>query len=260
VGRAASASRCSASASFDQIASLGVAPVAMVVFGVSTTILVSLFLAQRLKLSRTFSVLSGGVVAICGVAALASPRFAAQRAKQTRHIFDRRVSNSAVDVAMIVYPIVGTAVSTTARRHLLGGAIHDVAQVVGAGYMISPETGDVATYVKMLRVAMLLPCAAIARPLRASTPGVKRRTPLLPMFLLAFATLVAINSTGLIPKGVGQGANDISRWCLVTAIAALGMKTSFKDLIAVGWRPVGLMVVETVWIAVVVLIAVTWLI
>ena len=28
---------------------------------------------------------------------------------------------------------------------------------VGAGYTISPETGDIATYVKLLRVAMLLP-------------------------------------------------------------------------------------------------------
>jgi hypothetical protein len=37
------------------------------------------------------------------------------------------------------------------------------------------------------------------------------------------------------------------------------MKTSFKDLIIVGWRPVGLMVVETAWIAVLVLGAVEFL-
>ena len=38
------------------------------------------------------------------------------------------------------------------------------------------------------------------------------------------------------------------------------MKTSFKKLIEVGWRPVGLMIAETVWIAGVVLVAVLWLV
>jgi hypothetical protein len=38
------------------------------------------------------------------------------------------------------------------------------------------------------------------------------------------------------------------------------MKTSFKDLVAVGWRPVGLMVAETLWIAILVLVAVLWVV
>ena len=42
----------------------------------------------------------------------------------------------------------------------------------------------------------------------------------------------------------------------MAAIAALGMKTSFKALIAVGWRPVAVMVIETAWIFAVVMTAV----
>ncbi len=45
---------------------------------------------------------------------------------------------------------------------------------------------------------------------------------------------------------------------LVTAIAALGMKTSFKDLAAVGWRPIAVMVLETAWIAATTFIAVSF--
>ena len=110
--------------------------------------------------------------------------------------------------------------------------------------------------------AMLLPVVlTIAFVLsRNAVAGTRRQATLLPTFLLAFIALVAVNSTGLVPKPVAQGLNDISRWCLVTAIAALGMKTSFKDLVAVGWRPVGLMVAETAWIGVVVFIAVVWLV
>jgi uncharacterized membrane protein YadS len=51
-------------------------------------------------------------------------------------------------------------------------------------------------------------------------------------------------------------ANDASRWALVTAIAALGMKTAFKDLAVVGWRPIALMLIETTWIAALTIVAV----
>lgn len=250
---------------FDQIASLGVAPVLMVVVGVTTTILFGLALAHYLKLSRTFGVLSGGAVAICGVAAaLAIASVLPRNAQTERDTILTAISVTALStIAMIVYPIFVGAVGFDHGHAgiFLGGTIHDVAQVVGAGYMISPETGDIATYVKMLRVAMLLPVVlAIALVLSRYAPGERRQATLLPTFLLAFAVLVAVNSTGLIPKQVTVGISDVSRWCLVTAIAALGMKTSFKDLFAVGWRPVGLMVAETAWIGVVVLIAVLWIV
>jgi uncharacterized integral membrane protein (TIGR00698 family) len=251
---------------FDQIGGLGVAPVAMVVVGVTTTVLFGLVLARSLKLSWTFGVLSGGAVAICGVAAALAIASALPRTAQSeRDTIVTVVSVTALStIAMILYPILAGALGFDHRHAgvFLGGTIHDVAQVVGAGYMISPETGDVATYVKMLRVAMLLPVAlAIAFVLsRRADAGAAKRAPLLPTFLIAFAALVAVNSTGVIPKDITSAVSDVSRWCLVTAIAALGMKTSFKDLVAVGWRPVGLMVAETAWIFAVVLAAVFWLV
>jgi uncharacterized membrane protein YadS len=120
-------------------------------------------------------------------------------------------------------------------------------------------TVRIATYVKMLRVAMLLPVVLVIAVLLTHSQGDKRRTAtLVPWFLIAFALLVAVNSTGVVPKPAIDAITNVSRWCLVAAIAALGMKTSFKDLFAVGWRPVGLMVMETLWIALLVLVAVTW--
>ncbi|MEO7853188.1 MAG: putative sulfate exporter family transporter, partial [Rubrivivax sp.] len=67
-------------------------------------------------------------------------------------------------VAMIVYPMLAQALGLDARAAgvFLGATIHDVAQVVGAGYGMSPETGDVATLVKLMRVAMLLPVIVLA--------------------------------------------------------------------------------------------------
>jgi uncharacterized integral membrane protein (TIGR00698 family) len=166
-------------------------------------------------------------------------------------------------IAMVLYPIL-VATLHLDHRHagvFLGGTIHDVAQVVGAGYMISPETGDIATYIKLLRVATLIPVVLmISYAFGAKTKRAqKSKIPPLPLFLVGFVTLVALNSIFNPPPAVTGAITDISSWCLVTAIASLGMKTSFKDLVKVGWRPVGLMIAETAWIAGLILICVEFL-
>lgn len=247
-----------------EIASLGVAPVITVVAGVATTILAGVMLSRLLGLSRIFGVLSGGAVAICGAsAALAIASVLPRREDSERDTILTVVAITALStLAMVLYPVlVGIiGLDDTKAGIFLGGTIHDVAQVVGAGYMVSVETGDVATYVKLLRVAMLLPVVfCIALVVSRSGSGASGGTRLVPLFLVGFAALVAVNSVGLLTQPVVDAATDVSRWCLVTAIAALGMKTSFRDLATAGWRPVGLMVAETVWIAGLVLISIEFL-
>lgn len=203
--------------------------------------------------------LSGGAVAICGAsAALAIASVLPRNENSERDTILTVVSVTALStLAMILYPVFATSIGLDHKHAgvFIGGTIHDVAQVVGAGYMISPETGDIATYVKLLRVAMLLPVVFVISLMSARSGG-ERSRPSLPLFLVGFALLVLANSFGLLPRVAIDFANDVSRWCLVAAIAALGMKTSFKDLFAAGLRPVGLMVAETVWIGALVLVSV----
>jgi len=238
----------------EQIVALGPAPIAMVIAGVTTTILVGLGLARLLGLSRAFGVLSGGSVGICGASAALAIASVLPKTKESERdvILAVVVVTTLSTIAMILYPMLVTAIGLDHQRAglFLGGTIHDVAQVVGAGYMISQKTGDIATYVKLLRVAMLLPVVGtIALVLsRGRQAGGGAKVPL-PWFLFGFAALVAINSLGILPKLAVDAAGEVSRWCLVVAIAALGMKTTFKSLIAAGWRPVATMALETLWIA-----------
>jgi uncharacterized integral membrane protein (TIGR00698 family) len=234
-----------------QIASLGIAPVVTVAVAVASTILIGLLLARRLRLSDRFGVLSGGAVAICGAsAALAIASVLPRDKDRERDTILTVVAVTALStLAMILYPVFATSIGLDHKHAgvFIGGTIHDVAQVVGAGYMISPETGDVATYVKLLRVAMLLP-TVFAISLVAARKGGQGSRPSLPLFLVGFGLLVLANSFGLLPRPAVDFANDVSRWCLVAAIGALGMKTSFKDLFSAGFRPLALMVAETLWI------------
>jgi len=165
-------------------------------------------------------------------------------------------------LAMIVYPMIANwlELSPQAAGVFLGATIHDVAQVVGAGYSMSPETGDTATVVKLMRVAMLLPvivCAAmITRMQGADSTG--QRPPLLPWFAVGFLLLACINSTGWVPMVVQGGLNELSRWCLIISICALGMKTQLKELAAVGIKPILLMVGESVFLVLLVLMLMRW--
>jgi uncharacterized integral membrane protein (TIGR00698 family) len=236
-----------------QIAALGPVPIAMVVAGVTTTLLVGLLLARLLGLSRPFGALSGGSVGICGASAALAIASVLPKTKESERdvILAVVVVTGLSTLAMIFYPMLVTAIGLDHQRAglFLGGTIHDVAQVVGAGYMISQQTGDIATYVKLLRVAMLLPVvASIAFAIARAGGGAGRARVPIPTFLFGFAALVALNSLGVLPKPAVAAAGEVSRWCLVVAIAALGMKTSFKALIAAGWRPVAAMVLETLWI------------
>jgi uncharacterized integral membrane protein (TIGR00698 family) len=244
-----------------QILGLGLMPIATVVAGVVTTIGLGFVAARLFGQSRAFGVLSGGAVAICGAsAALAIASVLPRRENSERDTILTVVTVTALStVAMITYPLLVAAAGLDHTRAgvFLGGTIHDVAQVVGAGYTVSSKTGDVATYVKLLRVALLMPVVLglmlALRGRRAEGEPKARLQP--PLFLLGFAALVVVGSLGGLPPVATEAASTVSRWCLVGAVAALGMKTSFGALVKVGWRPVLLIVTETVWIAGLVLVA-----
>jgi uncharacterized integral membrane protein (TIGR00698 family) len=163
-------------------------------------------------------------------------------------------------IAMVLYPLLAAAIGLDQHTTgiFLGATIHDVAQVVGAGYSVSTDAGDTATIVKLFRVAMLFPLVLVISFLLQRSGGAAKasgepRPPLLPMFLVAFAALVDVNSLGWLPAAGEHGLQGASRWCLVLAIAALGTRTSLGDMAQVGWRPVAIVVGETLFVGLVVL-------
>jgi uncharacterized membrane protein YadS len=76
---------------------------------------------------------------------------------------------------------------------------------------------------------------------------------LLPGFLLAFVVLAALNGFNLVPQQVSAALTEVSRWLLVISVAALGMRTSARDIMSVGGTAIGLIAAETLFLALVVL-------
>lgn len=247
-----------------QIAELGLAPVLIVVVSVAVTIVASMLAARAMGFNTLFGLLSGGATAICGAsAALAlAAALPAHPLKERATLFTVVGVSALSTLAMVAYPMLARVLGLDAQAAgvFVGGTIHDVAQVVGAGYSLSQHSGDVATFVKLLRVAMLLPVIVLAVLLTRTPRGAAAgpRPPLLPWFAVGFALLVAVHSSGVLPAALVQAGHDLSRWCLVAAIAAIGMKTQLKELVAVGVKPVLLMVGETIFLAVLVLALLRW--
>ena len=252
----------------DQIAGLGWTTAGIVVLAVASTIAVGHLLGRRLGMTRAQGVLAGGAVAICGAsAALAISAVLPREKDGERFTLLVVVTVTALStLAMVIYPLVAKLLHLPPAMAglFLGGTIHDVAQVVGAGYTLGTETGDIATVVKLFRVAMLAVVvvavsAAFRRAREAAARGdahAPAKQALVPWFLWMFVAMVAINSAGWIPAPAQQGLSDVSRGCLVVAIAALGMKTSFMQLARAGWRPFVLILAATLWMAALVLAAI----
>lgn len=246
-----------------QVQAMGWAPLLMVVLAVAATIGFGIVVARLMGFQTFFGLLSGGSVGICGAsAALAiSAAFPNHPQKDRATLFVVISVSTLSTIAMVLYPLLARWLELDAQQagFFLGGTIHDVAQVVGAGYSMGQQTGDAATVVKLLRVAMLVPVIALAawltrlqsRTAAAEGAGTVAgpRPPLLPGFAVVFVLLVIVNSSLALPSLVLDTGNALSRAFLVGAMAAIGMKTHLKDILSVGWKPVALMVLETVFLA-----------
>lgn len=251
-----------------QVAQLGVSSAILIICAVALTVAFGVLLAKWLDRPRDEGLLSGGAVAICGAsAAMAVASVLPQNPRNERFTLLTVVGVTVLStLAMILYPFALKWLAATPQQSglFLGGTIHDVAQVVAAGMMLGTQAGDTATVVKLFRVMLLTPvvvviallyrrqmadaAAAVAADGQAVSTA-PASVPLIPGFLLAFIVLMLLASSQVFPKAWVDTASNASRWCLVAAIAAAGVKTSFEELLKLGWQPVLMLVAETVFIA-----------
>jgi len=244
----------------EQLLGLGITPIAIVLVGVPATIFFGILCGKWLKLGNSQSVLSGASVGICGAsAALAVSTVLPQNKDSEKNLIFTVVAVTALStVAMIAYPLVVDILGfdETESGIFLGATIHDVAQVVGAGYMVSDNVGDIATFSKLLRVAMLVPVVVVISIIVTQRRSDDRKIGVsrlpLPGFLIAFVAVVLCNSSGYLPTAITDAMIEVSSWCLIIAMVGLGMKASFKELAQMGWRPMLLMITNTLYLAVLV--------
>ena len=152
-------------------------------------------------------------------------------------------------IMIVVFPILGRAMglSDAAFGLWAGTAVNDTSSVVATGFAFSEAAGDFATMVKLTRTLAIIPTvlvfAAISLRLKkkeASAEGASVKVNMksvFPWFILGFLAMAVLSSVGVIPAAAAAILKKISKFLMVTALAAVGLNTSFAEMKKSGAAP-----------------------
>ena len=232
------------------IVSLGPAVVLITVLAMAVTLISGFLLARFFGQNASYGALAGAATAVCGASATLATSTVVPNyyGKEADIAFVVVAVNALSTVAMVAYPALclwlGFDAQTTGV--MLGATIHDVAQVVGAGYAVSEEVGNTAVIVKLFRVFLLLP-VVLAVGWWFTRQGAEHgaaKVPL-PVFALVFLALCLVNSVAstlpaLAPiySPIKAVLTEAATWGLLIAIGALGLATSMAAIAQLGYRHV----------------------
>jgi uncharacterized integral membrane protein (TIGR00698 family) len=230
------------------IADLGVSVALLVVLAMTLTIVSGFGLARFFRLDDGYGALAGAATAVCGASATLAtatvvPNYPQKGADVT---FTVVAANAISTLVMVAYPplCVLLGLDAQATGVMLGATIHDMAQVVGAGYAVSEPVGNTAVIVKLFRVFLLLPLVVAIGFwfVRHRGAAGQAKVPV-PVFALVFLALCLINSIvpgipgfASIYAPIKSALVTASTWGLLVAIAALGLGTSLTAVLRIGWR------------------------
>lgn len=237
----------------DQLAELGPLPFALLVLIMLAVIVVTVATARLFAQDRHAALLAGGATAICGASAALAlwSLIGDKRVDQARFTLTLVGITVASAFAMTLYPVLAAELhlSDAQAGFLIGASIHDVAQAIGGGFSFSAPAGEVATIVKLTRVALLAPMLMLVALWlgRRGEGDSARKIPLrLPWFIVGFLAIAALNSLVEIPSSVQDGAATSAQALLLLAIVATAMKARLHLLLDQGWRSFAPIIVATV--------------
>ncbi|MBO5452885.1 MAG: YeiH family putative sulfate export transporter [Clostridia bacterium] len=237
-----------ASLSVNVILSVGKMSLMVMVFTLLTCFGGGYLVGKALGLNWKLSNLISAGTGICGGSAIAA--IAPVIDAEDKDIAYAMSATFLFDMAMIVlFPIMGRwmGLSDMAYGLWAGTAVNDTSSVVAAGYAFSEGAGDFATMVKLTRTLSIIPTVLVFTFINLrlkkkqsinTTAGKKVNImKLFPWFIVGFIGLAIINSMGYIPANVSACAKDVSKFLMVSALAAIGLGTSFKEVRKSGFAP-----------------------
>ena len=237
-----------ASLSVNVILSVGKMSLMVMVFTLLTCFGGGYLVGKALGLNWKLSNLISAGTGICGGSAIAA--IAPVIDAEDKDIAYAMSATFLFDMAMIVlFPIMGRwmGLSDMAYGLWAGTAVNDTSSVVAAGYAFSEGAGDFATMVKLTRTLSIIPTVLVFTFINLrlkkkqsinTTAGKKVNImKLFPWFIVGFIGLAIINSMGYIPANISACAKDISKFLMVSALAAIGLGTSFKEVRKSGFAP-----------------------
>lgn len=224
-----------------QVAEVGLPGVAVIATGLAATFLFTQALGRLMGVEAGLAQLIAAGTSICGASAVIATN-EVTRAPDEDVAYAVACVTIFGSLAMVLYPALGALLPLGARGFGLwtGASVHEVAQVVAAGYQRGQDAGDFATIAKLTRVAMLAPVVLILAQAAKGRGTAQGARPPMPWFVFGFLAMVGLASAGLLPAPVTGNASVLTQVLLAMALAAMGLETDFAKLRAKGLRPLAL--------------------
>jgi uncharacterized integral membrane protein (TIGR00698 family) len=247
--------------SFSELAAIGGAALAVVVVSTAAALFFGWWIAQRLRVPDKLGILLGVGSAICGASAIVAAD-TVLRGEKRDVACSLAIITFLGTIGIVVYPWIAIAAkfSEQVAGIWAGASLHEMAQVVAAGFGVSEAAGDVATVVKLARIALLAPVVLLLGWMmrrRHETTGEAHVAPI-PWFLVLFLVFALVNSAHLVPPEPLQVIQRADLWLLCVGMAGVGLQTGFADLKDAGTRPILAGVLQWIVLASVSLALATW--
>ena len=233
---------------FEQIWAVGGAVLFVIIATVLITFAFSYWICRCLQVEARLAQLIAAGTSICGISAIVASN-AVVKASDEDVAYAIATATAFGSVSIFIYPLLADilALEPTLYAIWAGSSLHEVAQVIAAGFTYGEEAGEFSVVVKLTRVLMLVPMVLamawtvrITRKDTADTGGtalgIIRNLPL-PLFVAGFVAMIAINSMGWIPAGPHEAMTLVSAFFFAMALTALGLETDLRKLIDKGPRP-----------------------
>ena len=240
-----------------QIIEVGGRGLAIIVTTMVCTFLFTSWAGRMLGVDRKLAQLIAGGTSICGASAVIATNTVTGASDE-----DVSYAVACVTVfgslAMFTYPLLPRILNLDHHAFGLwtGASVHEIAQVVAAAFQDGDEAGKFGTIAKLSRVILLAPMTIIlglqaARQSRAQPAehGAAGQAPPLPWFVAGFILLTIFNSIVIVPVELKPAIVGFTAFLLATALAAMGMETDLRKLMARGLRPALLGAVAFAFIA-----------
>nr|WP_319219562.1 putative sulfate exporter family transporter [uncultured Trichococcus sp.] len=243
---------------FQVLKSAGIKGFVFIMLQMGLTIFVTYRLGKVFGFGKRFSLLMGAGNAVCGSSAIGTVSPIVQADNKEKGI-SITIVNLTGTALMVLLPVLGAVLygSDTLRTSaLIGGTVQSVGQVVAAAKLVNDDVVTLATVFKLMRVLLIIGVAVLygrmnmnegeslftrkkRSGITASEESGASASPAavsygVPWFLTGFVVFFLIRSFIGVPDSALVASKAISTQFEVAALAAIGMRVKFADIIKEG--------------------------
>ncbi len=227
------------------IMGIGFNGVGFIAIQMTLTITVCYLIGRKLGFAKKFSLLMCAGNAVCGSSAIGTVAPIVDADSKDKGI-SITIVNITGTILMVVLPIITGLLynhETLRTSAMIGGTLQSIGQVIASAVMVNGDVVEFATIFKIVRIIFVVAVALMYarmnldddQPLFAKKTGMAAKVKAkVPWFVIGFFIFSIVNSIGIVPAGLSAGAKMISSQFEIIALAAIGMRVKFKDLIKEG--------------------------